>query len=64
MLALLPHTKATSCPPHSGAIAPGLRSSQKKLEKHMRADSLDKALKERPDKDDLLGRGMLKAGAC
>lgn len=47
-------------PPKSDTVAPGLQQSQKELQKHMRADSLDKALKERPKPGDLVKEGILK----
>lgn len=45
--------------PHSSA-APALQEKQKELEKHMRADSLEKALEGRPGKEELVREGILK----
>lgn len=40
--------------------APSIQGQQKELEKHMRADSLEKHLQARPDKEALLKGGILK----
>ena len=40
--------------------APALQEKQKELEKHMRADSLEKGLQGRPKKEDLVKEGILK----
>ena len=40
--------------------APALQEKQKELEKHMRADSLEKSLKERPKPEDLVKEGILQ----
>lgn len=45
--------------PDSSA-APGIQGQQKELEKHMRADSLEKHLQARPEKEALLKEGILK----
>ena len=45
--------------PDSNA-APGIQGQQKELEKHMRADSLEKHLAARPNKEELLKEGILK----
>ena len=37
-----------------------MQSPQRDLQKHMRKDSLEKALKERPQKEDLVKGGILK----
>lgn len=43
---------------NSGA-APGLQGAQKDLEKHMRADSLEKHIQSRPKPDELVEKGIL-----
>ena len=40
--------------------APGIQGQQKELEKHMRADSLEKQLQNRPKQEDLVKEGILK----
>jgi len=40
--------------------APGIQGQQKDLEKHMRADSLEKQLQNRPKQEDLVKEGILK----
>jgi hypothetical protein len=45
--------------PDSSA-APALQKSQKELEKHMRKDSLEKKLQERPKVDELIREGILE----
>ncbi|KXT04273.1 hypothetical protein AC578_7896 [Pseudocercospora eumusae] len=40
--------------------APAIQAQQKELEHHMRADSLEKALKDRPTQDQLVKEGILK----
>lgn len=42
------------------SAAPALQGQQKELEKHMRADSLEKALASRPEKEELVREGILK----
>jgi len=42
------------------SAAPGIQGQQRELQKHMRADSLEKHLQHRPDKDALLKEGILK----
>lgn len=39
--------------------APGIQGQQKTLEKHMRADSLNEKLANRPKPEDLLNKGVL-----
>lgn len=41
-------------------MAPALASSQKALERHMRADSLEKALQHRPSPNELVREGILE----
>lgn len=41
--------------------APALQGHQKDLEKHMRADSLEKQLQNRPKPDELIKEGILQA---
>jgi len=41
--------------------APSLQGHQKDLEKHMRADSLDNKLQNRPKPDDLVNKGILQS---
>ncbi|KAJ4393727.1 hypothetical protein N0V93_002942 [Gnomoniopsis smithogilvyi] len=41
--------------------APGLQAQQKELEKHMRADSLNEKIANRPSPDDLIKKGVLSA---
>ena len=45
--------------PDSSA-APGIQGQQRELEKHMRQNSLEKALQSRPEKDELVKDGILK----
>lgn len=40
--------------------APAIQEQQKELEKHMRADSLEKKLQHRPEKEELIKEGILK----
>lgn len=40
--------------------APALQASQKSLEKHMRADSLEHKIQQRPKPDELIKEGILK----
>lgn len=47
--------------PDSSA-APGIQGQQRELEKHMRADTLEKAVQGRPQKDELVSKGILKEG--
>jgi RPEL repeat len=44
--------------PDSNA-APGIQGQQRELEKHMRADSLEKKLAARPNPDELIKEGIL-----
>lgn len=44
-------------------VAPAIQAHQKELEKHMRADSLDKKLQARPTQGELVKEGILK-GEC
>ena len=46
--------------PDSNA-APALQAHQKELERHMRADSLEKKLHNRPKPEDLVKGGILEA---
>jgi len=46
--------------PHSNA-APAIQGQQRELQKHMRADSLDKKLQGRPKPEELVGKGILEA---
>lgn len=46
--------------PDSNA-APALLASQRELERHMRADSLESKLKERPKPEALIKEGILEA---
>jgi hypothetical protein len=46
--------------PDSNA-APALQAHQKELERHMRADSLEKKLHNRPKPDELVKGGILEA---
>lgn len=41
--------------------APALLASQRELERHMRADSLENKLKERPKPEELIKEGILEA---
>ena len=41
-------------------MAPALQAHAKELEKHMRADSLEHKIKERPDPEQLIERGILE----
>lgn len=41
--------------------APALLASQRELERHMRADSLENKLKERPKQEELIKEGILEA---
>jgi hypothetical protein len=40
--------------------APALLASQRELERHMRADSLENKLKERPKPEELIKEGILE----
>lgn len=42
-----------------GPAAPALQEKQRELEKHMRADSLEKQLSNRPKPEDLIKEGIL-----
>jgi hypothetical protein len=42
------------------SVAPGIVGQRKELEKSMKADQLDKALQQRPEKDTLIKEGILK----
>ena len=42
--------------------APALQEKQRELEKHMRADSLEKKLQERPKPEELIKEGILQGG--
>ena len=42
------------------SAAPALQEKQKELEKHMRADSLEKHLQARPKAEDLVKEGILQ----
>lgn len=44
--------------------APGLQAQQRELQKHMRANSLEKQLQQRPDPDELVREGILNGKAC
>jgi len=44
-----------------GPAAPALQEKQRELEKHMRADSLEKQLSNRPKPEDLIKEGILNA---
>ena len=58
---LLPvHCAAGNILPESTA-APALQANQKSLEKHMRADSLEQKIQQRPKPDDLVKEGILEA---
>ena len=46
--------------PDSNA-APALQAHQRELEKHMRRDSLEKQLQNRPKPEDLVREGILEA---
>jgi hypothetical protein len=46
--------------PESNA-APALLASQKSLEKHMRADSLEQKIQHRPKPEELIKEGILEA---
>lgn len=41
--------------------APGIQGQQKELEKHMRADSLEEKMKNRPKPEELIKEGILQA---
>jgi RPEL repeat len=41
--------------------APALQASQKSLEKHMRADSLEQKIQHRPKPEELVKEGILEA---
>ena len=41
--------------------APSIQGQQKDLQKHMRADSLDNKLQNRPKPDDLVNKGILQS---
>jgi hypothetical protein len=43
------------------STAPALQANQKALEKHMRADSLEHKLQQRPKPEDLVREGILEA---
>jgi hypothetical protein len=43
------------------STAPALQANQKALEKHMRADSLEHKLQQRPKPEDLIREGILEA---
>lgn len=47
--------------PDSSA-APAILGQQRELEKNMRADTLEKAVQGRPQKDELVSKGILKEG--
>lgn len=40
--------------------APALQANQRELEKHMRADSLEKGIQSRPNVDELVKKGILE----
>lgn len=40
-------------------VAPALQANAKELEKHMLADNLEHKIKERPDPDQLIEKGIL-----
>lgn len=40
-------------------MAPALQAHAKELEKHMLADNLEHKIKERPDPDELIEKGIL-----
>lgn len=46
--------------PDSNA-APALQANQRELEKHMRQNSLEKAIQNRPKPDELVKEGILKS---
>jgi hypothetical protein len=43
------------------STAPALQANQKALEKHMRADSLEQKLQQRPKPEELVKEGILEA---
>lgn len=45
---------------HDSAAAPALQEKQHELERHMRADSLEKSLQNRPRPEELVKEGILK----
>jgi hypothetical protein len=47
--------------PDSSA-APALQAHQRELEKHMRRDSLEKQIQNRPKPEDLIREGILEEG--
>lgn len=46
-------------PANSATMAPSLQASQRDLERHMRKDSLEKALQSRPTAESLVKDGIL-----
>ncbi|RMZ09316.1 hypothetical protein D0862_03660 [Hortaea werneckii] len=46
-----------------GPAAPALQEKQRELEKHMRADSLEKSLSNRPKPEDLIKEGILNGAS-
>ena len=49
---------------HESTAAPALQEKQHELEMHMRADSLEKNLQNRPRPDELVKGGILKGELC
>lgn len=54
-------TKITGNILPDSTAAPALQGHQKDLEKHMRADSLENKLQNRPKPDELVSQGILNA---
>lgn len=44
------------------SAAPALQEKQRELDMHMRADSLEKGLQGRPDREELVKKGLLDGG--
>lgn len=53
------HSETGNILPNSTA-APALQGHQKELEKHMRADSLEQKIQQRPKPEELVREGILK----